>query len=91
MDKTILTFNVPSDISEKAKTAGLLTDEAITEWLLKELKRQERIDKLFDVIDKLRALQPPLTQEEIESEIEAARNETKTPSLCQRNPSLFAL
>lgn len=77
MERAAITFNVPLDITEKAKNAGLLTDEIITEFLLKELERQEKINRLFEVLDKLRDVQPPLTQEEIDAEIQAYRDETR--------------
>ncbi len=74
MERTAITFNVPSDITEKAKNAGLLTDEAITKFLIKELERLTKRTEFFEIMDQLAALEPRLTLEEIEAEIAAARN-----------------
>ncbi len=42
-----------------------------------ELDRQPHVDRLFDTLDRLAAVEPPLTPEEIEAEIKASR---RTPA-----------
>ncbi|MBZ0308514.1 MAG: hypothetical protein K8I82_20780 [Anaerolineae bacterium] len=76
MERTTITFNLPSDIAEKARNAGLLTDETISNLLYKEIERLAKVKEFFDVIDKLAALEPRFTLEEIEAEIQAYRNES---------------
>jgi hypothetical protein len=74
MDYVTVSVNLPEDVAERAEAAGLLTDEQITAILVSELNRKARIDRLFDDLDKLAELEPPLTPEEIEAEIRASRD-----------------
>jgi hypothetical protein len=74
MDYVTVSVNLPEDVAEHAEAAGLLTDEQITAILVSELNRKARIDRLFDDLDKLAELEPPLTPEEIEAEIRASRD-----------------
>jgi hypothetical protein len=39
--------------------------------------RQSHIERLFATMDKLSQIEPPLSQEEIDAEIEAARRERR--------------
>lgn len=55
-------------------SAGLLRDEAIAA-LLREAMQKRQVDQLFDTMGKLAALEPTLIEEEIDTEIEAARAE----------------
>jgi hypothetical protein len=70
-----ITLNLPEDLAARARAAGLLTDEQIARLLEAELEREARIQELADDMRKLHALQPPLTQEEIDDEIRAFREE----------------
>lgn len=66
-------LDLPENIFKEAKEAGLLQPAEI-ERLLREELRRRRVDELFEAADKLAALSlPPLTEEELESEITAAR------------------
>lgn len=76
METITVTLKLPSDVASQAENAGLLQDEAMTNLLVKELERLTRINRFFEDVDKLIALQPPLTLEEIEAEIAAARAES---------------
>jgi len=73
-----ITLILPDSLARDAQAAGLLTPKSI-ERLLREEIRRHRVDDLFDAADRLAALDaPPLTDEEIEAEIEAARAERRT-------------
>ena len=58
----------------EAREKGLLTPQALESLLRKALQLQ-RTDRLFDAADKLAALaEPPLSEAEVEAEIQAVRN-----------------
>lgn len=68
-----LKLDLPENVFKEAKEAGLLQPAEI-ERLLREELRRRRVDELFATVDKLAALEfPPLTEEELEAEIAAAR------------------
>lgn len=68
-----LKLDLPESVFKEAKEAGLLQPAEI-ERLLREELRRRRLDELFATVDKLAALEfPPLTEEELEAEIAAAR------------------
>mgnify|MGYP006360093145 FL=1 len=68
-----LKLDLPENVFKEAKKAGLLQPAEI-ERLLREDLRRRRVDELFAAADKLAGLElPPLTEEELEAEIAAAR------------------
>ena len=70
---TELKLTLPDGLAREAEASGLLTPEAI-EALLREEIRRRRINRLFDAADGLADLDsPPLTEAEVEAEIEAVR------------------
>jgi hypothetical protein len=71
---TNITVSLPDDLAQQAQAAGLLRPAAL-ETLLREAMKRRDIEGLFSSIDKLNALEPALTEEEIDAEIEAARAE----------------
>jgi hypothetical protein len=71
---TTVTVRLPDDLAQQAKAAGLLRDEVI-ETLLREAMKKRNVDRLFATMDKLAALEPKLTEEEIDAEVAAARAE----------------
>lgn len=71
---TDITVSLPDDLAQQAQAAGLLRPAAL-ETLLREAMKRRDIDQLFASIDKLNALEPALTEEEIDAEIDAARAE----------------
>jgi len=78
MTQLELKLKLPDNLARDAEAAGLLTPEAI-ERLLREEIRRHRVDELFEAADRLAALDvPPLADEEIEAEIQAARTERCT-------------
>jgi hypothetical protein len=71
---TNITVSISDELARQAQSAGLLRPEAI-EQLLREAMKKRQVDKLFATMDKLAALEPKLTEEEIDAEINAARAE----------------
>ncbi|MEW5989405.1 MAG: hypothetical protein AB1791_22485 [Chloroflexota bacterium] len=69
-----LTLTLPDDLARQARAAGLLTPEVIVNLIEGEVQRRQRVSALFAAADRLAALDiPPLTEAEIDAEIEAAR------------------
>jgi post-segregation antitoxin (ccd killing protein) len=67
-----LTVRLPDDLVREAQASGLLTPQALGALLQDELRRR-RIDRLFQAADRLAELAvPPLTEAELEAEIQAA-------------------
>lgn len=71
---TNITVSISDELARQAQSAGLLRSEAI-EQLLREAMKKRQVDKLFTTMDKLAALEPKLTEDEIDAEIAAARAE----------------
>lgn len=68
---------LPDALAQEAERAGLLTPRALEEMLREEVRRR-RVDDFFAAADRLAALDlPPLTDEEVEAEIAAARAERR--------------
>jgi hypothetical protein len=69
---TNITVSLPDELAQQAQSAGLLRPDAI-ERLLREAMKKRQVDQLFTTMDKLAALEPALTEAEIDAEIAAAR------------------
>lgn len=70
-------LNLPDELAQRAKEAGLLTERAI-EQLLADAVRREAGRKLLAISDRLRAADiPPMTDEEIVAEVKAVRAKRK--------------
>ena len=81
---TELKLTLPDSLAREAEASGLLTPEAI-ETLLREEIRRRRVNQLFETADRLANLDmPPLTESEIEAEIEAARRSRRTSNASRR-------
>jgi hypothetical protein len=79
-----LTLNLPDELAQRAKDAGLLSNEAIEKLLREQLRRQAG-EELRAMLDKARdSTTPPMTGEEVQDEIDAYRAEQRakrdTPS-----------
>ncbi len=73
-----LKITLPDKLAQEATSAGLLTPEAI-ERLLREEVRRRTVDRLFEAADRLAATGlPPLTDAEVEAEIQAAREDRQS-------------
>lgn len=74
---TTLTIDLPDNLAEEAKQAGLLTPNAI-ETILRETLRGRAVNGLFTAADKLTTANfPPMTMEEIQEEVNAVRAQRK--------------
>jgi post-segregation antitoxin (ccd killing protein) len=74
-DQRTLTLELvlPDDLAHEAEANGLLTSQALAALLRAELHRL-RIAQVFEAAEQLAALPlSPLTQAEVEAEIQAAR------------------
>lgn len=66
-------LTLPDGLAREAEATGLLTPESL-ERLLREELRRRRVDQLFEAADRLAEISGrPLTEEEVEAEIQAAR------------------
>ena len=64
--------------AEAARAAGLLTPQALDRLLIDALRRHQAIDSLLSIADRVAAAGiPPMTDEEIDAEVKAARAERK--------------
>lgn len=77
MERVNITLNLPGELVEQAKNAGLLTNERIEKLLVGELERQRRLKGLLTDLDKLAAIEPPISDEEITAELETYRKEKR--------------
>ncbi len=77
-------LHLPDDVAQEAEANGLLQAESL-ESLLREELRRRRADHLFATADRLAALPlPPLTEAELNIEIEAARAQRRRPHARRR-------
>lgn len=74
---TTLTIDLPDNLAQEARDAGLLNPEAI-EAMLRENLRRRAVDGLFAAADKLAAANfSPMTMSEIQQEVNAVRQQRK--------------
>ena len=74
---TTVKIELPEELARNAEEAGLLTPEAL-EQLIAEALRERRIERLFEIKKELQAAGvAPMSAEEIEAEIRAAREEAR--------------
>ena len=72
-----ITLSLPDEMAQEATEQGLLTPEAIQHLIRAELGRRKH-QRLREIMDKLAALDvPPLTNDELNEEIRAARAERR--------------
>lgn len=83
MNRIDVTLNLPQELVEQARSAGLLTDDEVERWLIAELERQGRLNRFFNTLDQLSSLEPSITPDEIDAEIEAYRQEKHHHNLLQ--------
>jgi len=68
-----LKLDLSEALAQEAKSKGLLESPAVERMLRAELKRN-RVDQMFAAADRLAAQNlPPMTEAEVEAEIQAAR------------------
>jgi len=72
-----ITITLPDDIAQAAEERGLLTPDALEQLIRAEVGRREH-QRLRAMMDDLASLdEPPLTNEELNAEIRAARAERR--------------
>lgn len=77
-------LQLPDALAREAEASHLLTAEAIETLLRAEIRRR-KIGELFETADRLSSLGvPPLTTEEVEVEVQAARAARRAPGAGRR-------
>lgn len=72
-----LKLSLPDRLAKEAQEAGLLSPQAI-EAMVRETLRTRRVDELFGAMHRMAQVDPaPMTEEEIQAEIDAARAERR--------------
>ena len=81
---TTIQIELPEATAQAARAAGLLTPQALDRLLTDALRRQEAADSLLSIADRVAdAGIAPMSMEEINAEVKAARAERR-----QRNQAL---
>lgn len=74
---TTVQLTLPDGLAQEAQTAGLLTPQAL-EAMVRETLHKQRVNELFEAMQRMHAVDaPPMTEEEIQAEIDAARTERR--------------
>ena len=74
---TTLEIKLPDALAKEARSAGLLTPEAL-ELMLREAMRLRAADRLRTAMERMaKADVPPMTESEIQAEIDAVRAERR--------------
>jgi hypothetical protein len=74
---TELVIRLPDELAQRARQAGLLSDSAIQE-LLEEAMRRQAGRRLLNVAQRIQAAGiEPMSMEEIDAEVKAARAERR--------------
>jgi parvulin-like peptidyl-prolyl isomerase len=75
---TTIQIELPEATAQAARAAGLLTPQALDRLLTDALKRQEAADSLLSIADRVAAAGiEPISMEEINAEVKAARAERR--------------
>ena len=75
MSEILLTL--PDSLAREAEANGLLRPEFIASLLRTEIRRR-KVNKLFSAADRLADSDEPITDAEIEAQIEASRRERRS-------------
>jgi hypothetical protein len=77
-EMTSIDICLPKRLAQEAQRAGLLSSEAVEQWLREQLKAQ-RVDQLFQAMDRMSAVDEPsiLSPEAVAAEIAAMRAERR--------------
>jgi len=74
---TELTVKLPDELARQILAAGLL-DEAALEKVFREALRKQAVGELCTALDEIEAARlPPMTEAEVQAEIDAARAERR--------------
>ncbi len=75
---TTIQIELPEATAQAARAAGLLTPQALARLLDEALKRRQAADALLSIADRVGAAGiPPMSMEEINAEVKAARAERR--------------
>ena len=75
---TTIQIELPDATANAARDAGLLTPQALERLINDALRRKQTADSLLSIADRVAAAGiPPLSMEEINAEVKAARAERK--------------
>ncbi|GIK26880.1 MAG: hypothetical protein J5J04_00885 [Anaerolineae bacterium] len=66
---TQVVLELPDELANEAKAAGLLTSAQVSRLLQAEIERRQKVDKYFEMMNALHQLEPPMTQAEIDTEL----------------------
>ncbi|MBX0330833.1 hypothetical protein K2Z83_24550 [Oscillochloris sp. ZM17-4] len=71
-------LSLPDTLAREAAARGLLTPAALQQLIDAEVERRRKVDRLFTTMDDLAAVNlPPLSAEDLNTEIKAARAERR--------------
>ena len=68
-----ITFTLPDELVERARGAGLLTADRVTEMLEQELRRKEALKRFGEITDALQS--GGMSEDEINAELQARKEE----------------
>ncbi len=75
---TTIEIELPDATAQAARAAGLLTPQALDRLLIDALKRKQAADSLLSIADRVAAAGiEPMSMEEINAEVKAARAERR--------------
>jgi hypothetical protein len=75
---TTIQIELPEATARAAQAAGLLTPQALERLLNEAIKRQHAVDSLLAIAERVEAAGiPPMSMEEVNAEVKAARAERK--------------
>lgn len=75
---TTIQISLPDQLAQEAQRAGLLSSARVERWLREQLQAQQ-VDELFAAMDRMAAVDEPMTMsaEEVAEEIAAMRAERR--------------
>jgi hypothetical protein len=75
---TTIQIELPESTAQAARAAGLLTSEALDRLLVEAIRRRQVADALLAIADRVAAAGiEPMSMEEINAEVKAARAERR--------------
>ena len=75
---TTIQIELPDATAQAARDAGLLTSQALVRLLNEAIKRRQAADALLSIADRVvEASIPPMSMDEINAEVKAARAERR--------------
>ncbi|MBN8592966.1 MAG: hypothetical protein J0M33_14515 [Anaerolineae bacterium] len=70
-----VTVNLPQDVIEDVRAEGLALDALLSDLLRGEMRRRKAAQQLGEMVAAIRAVEPPLTEAEIQAELDARKAE----------------